>query len=61
MPWYLWIIWLEVFATSDQSALTIARLLVEQVISRHGVPTELLTEEKHFCQNCWTKYMTSWV
>ena len=36
--------WPEVFATSDQSALTIARLLVEQVISRHGVPAELLSD-----------------
>ena len=36
--------WPEVFATSDQSALTIVRLLVEQVISRHGVPAELLSD-----------------
>ena len=36
--------WPEVFATCDQSALTIARLLVEQVISRHGVPAELLSD-----------------
>ena len=36
--------WLEVFATCDQSALTIAHLLVEQVISRHGVPAELLSD-----------------
>ena len=36
--------WPEVFATSDQTALTIARLLVEHVISRHGVPTELLSD-----------------
>ena len=36
--------WPEVFATSDQTALTIARLLVEHIISRHGVPTELLSD-----------------
>ena len=36
--------WPEVFATSDQSALTIARLLVEQVISWHGVPAELISD-----------------
>ena len=36
--------WPEVFATSDQTALTVARLLVEQVISRHGVPAELLSD-----------------
>ena len=38
--------WPEVFATPDQSALTIARLLVEQVISRHGVPAELLSDRE---------------
>ena len=36
--------WPEVFATPDQSALTIACLLVEQVICRHGVPAELLSD-----------------
>ena len=29
---------------SDQTALTIAKLLVENVISRHGVPVELLSD-----------------
>ena len=36
--------WPEVFPTSDQTALTIAKLLVEKVISRHGVPVELLSD-----------------
>ncbi len=36
--------WPEVFATKDQSALTIARLLVEHIIARHGVPAELLSD-----------------
>ncbi len=36
--------WPEVFPTSDQTALTIARLLVERVISRHRVPSELLSD-----------------
>ena len=36
--------WPEVFATPDQSALTIAKLLVEQILSRHGVPCELLSD-----------------
>ncbi len=36
--------WPEVFATPDQSAMTIARLLVEEVISRHGVPRDLLSD-----------------
>ena len=30
--------WPEVFAVSDQSAATIANLLVREIISRHGVP-----------------------
>ena len=30
--------WPEVFATSDQTALTIAKLFVEQIVCRHGVP-----------------------
>ena len=36
--------WVEVFATPDQTALTIAKLLVEEIISRHGVPRELLSD-----------------
>lgn len=36
--------WPEVLATSDQSALTIVHLLVEQIISCHGVPAELLSD-----------------
>ena len=35
--------WPEVFATSDQTALTIiAKLSVEQIVCRHGVPAQLL-------------------
>ena len=33
------------FATKDQTALTIAPLWVEQIISRHGVPAELLSHQ----------------
>ncbi len=36
--------WPEVFPTEDQTALTIARLLVEKIIPRHGVPYELLSD-----------------
>lgn len=36
--------WPEVFATSDQTSLTVTELLVEYVISRHGVPSELLSD-----------------
>ena len=36
--------WPEVFAVPDQSAATIAKLLVEEIVSRHGVPAELLSD-----------------
>lgn len=36
--------WPEVFVTKDQTAQTIARLLVERVIPQHGVPRELLSD-----------------
>ena len=36
--------WPEVFATSDQIAETIARLFVEQIVGRHGVPERLLSD-----------------
>ena len=36
--------WPEVFAVSDQTAATIAKLLVEEIVSRHGVPSEVLSD-----------------
>lgn len=36
--------WVEVFAIPNQKAETIARLLVEGVIYRHGAPQELLSD-----------------
>jgi len=43
--------WPEVCATKDQSSVTVAKLLVQHIISRHGVLGELcLTEASHFCQ-----------
>jgi hypothetical protein len=36
--------WVEAFPMSDQQASTIARLLVEHIICRHGVPEELLSD-----------------
>ena len=36
--------WPEVFAVPDQTAATIARLLVEEIMSRHGVPAEILSD-----------------
>ena len=36
--------WVEAFPTSDQQAPTIASLLVEHIICRHGVPEELLSD-----------------
>ncbi len=34
--------WPEVYPTSDQTAETIAKLFVEKIVCRHGVPTKLL-------------------
>lgn len=36
--------WPEVFPNADQSAATVADLLVREVVSRHGVPAELLSD-----------------
>ena len=36
--------WVEAFATSDQRSETIARLLAENIVCRHGVPEELLSD-----------------
>ena len=36
--------WVEAFPMADQKADTIARILVEQVICRHGVPEQLLSD-----------------
>ena len=37
--------WPEVFATKDQSSLTIAKLLVENIVAQHGVLGELLSDK----------------
>ena len=34
--------WVEAFPTPDQQTTTIANLLIEHIICRHGVPEELL-------------------
>ena len=36
--------WPEAFAIPDQTAETIAKVLVEEVICRHGIPEELLSD-----------------
>ena len=36
--------WPEVFLVADQSAATVARLLVEEIVSRHGVPAEVISD-----------------
>ena len=36
--------WVEAFAVANQSAETIARLLVEEICCRHGAPEQLLSD-----------------
>ena len=36
--------WPKVFPIADQSALTIARLFVQEIVCRHGVPAELQSD-----------------
>jgi hypothetical protein len=36
--------WPEAFAVSNQEAVTIAKLLAEQIVCRHGVPCKLLSD-----------------
>ena len=36
--------WVEAFPTSDQKTSTIAALLVEHIVCRHGIPEELLSD-----------------
>lgn len=36
--------WLEVFTVPDKSVATIAQLLVEQIVNRHGVPVAILSD-----------------
>ena len=36
--------WVEAFAIPDQSATTIARILVEEIFCRHGAPEHLLSD-----------------
>ena len=37
--------WPEVFPAVDQSSATIARLLVDEIIGRHGVPAQILSDQ----------------
>ena len=41
--WCLWIT-SQNGPTKDQTALTIAKLFVEEVVSKHGVPSQLLSD-----------------
>ena len=43
--------WPEVFPARKQTSLTIARLLIEHIIPRHGVPSQLLSDRGTGCQS----------
>ena len=36
--------WVEAYPTTDQMSETIARLLIDHIVCRHGVPDELLSD-----------------
>jgi len=36
--------WVEAYAVEDQTSETIARLLIDNVVCRHGAPTQLLSD-----------------
>ena len=40
--------WPDAYAIPDQKAETIAKLLVENIICRHGIPEELLLDRSQF-------------
>ena len=50
----------EVFPTADQSALTIAHLLVQEIVSRHGVNSYRIVE-RPFCQSYLMRSTCLWV
>ena len=37
--------WVEAFPTKDSKATTVARILVDEIISRHGAPKEILSDQ----------------
>ena len=47
--------WPEVFATSDQTALTIAKLFVEQIVCHHRVPAQLSDRGAAFLSHLLTE------
>ena len=37
--------WVEAFPTSERKACTVARILINKVICRHGAPKEILSDQ----------------
>lgn len=52
--------WLEVFTVTDQSAATIAKLLVEEIVSRYGIPVEVLSDRGQAFLSGLMKWKCSW-
>ena len=48
--------WPEVFSVKDQTIATMVTVLLEQIISKHGVPAEILSDRGNaFCLSCLTR------
>ena len=53
--------WSEVFPASDQSALAIANLFVQEEVRRHGMPAQFLSDQaKYFCPYFLRKCVRFW-
>ena len=53
--------WSEVFTVPDQTTETIVRLLVEHIISHHGVPDQLLSDRgKNFLSSLVQGVQVAW-
>ena len=49
--------WVEAYPVEDQTSETIARLLINNMVCRHGLPNQLLSDRG---PNCFLTYVRFW-